>query len=75
MNEPSPSFWQRSRSRIRRLAIGLVVGVFVIVLLQNWSEVEFHLFLTTVKMPGAVMLFAFAGAGFFIGALWGWSRR
>jgi uncharacterized integral membrane protein len=75
MVEAESTMWQRWRSRLRRLSVGLVIGVLIVVLLQNWAEVEFHLFLKTVKMPGAVMLLAFAGAGFFVGALWGWSRR
>jgi uncharacterized integral membrane protein len=75
MVESDASMWQHWRSRLRRLSVVLILGVLVVVLLQNWAEVEFHLFLTTVKMPGAVMLFAFAGAGFLVGALWGWWRR
>lgn len=75
MNDQSPSIWQRGRSKFRRLAVAILVSVLAIVLVQNWTEVEFHLFLTTVRMPGAIMLLACAGAGFAIGAIWGWSRR
>lgn len=74
MVESESSMWQRWRSRLRRLSVVLILGVLTVLLLQNWAEVEFHLFLTTVRMPGAVMLLAFAGAGFLAGALWGWWR-
>ena len=75
MVESQSSMWQRWRSRLRRLSVVLILGVLIVVMLQNWPDVEFHLFFTTVKMPGTVMLFAFAGAGFIAGALWGWWRR
>jgi uncharacterized integral membrane protein len=75
MAEPELSMWQRVRSRLRRLSLGLILSVLVVLLLQNWAELEFYVFLTTVKMPGSLMLLAFAGAGFLAGALWCWSRR
>ena len=79
MDEPTtkstPSFFSKIRSKLRRITMLGLVATLSVLLVQNWTTLEFHLFLTTVKMPAAVMMLVFAGSGFLLGALWSWSKR
>ena len=73
--ESSPSFFSRIRSKLRRFTVLGLIAILCVVLVQNWTTLEFHLFMTTVQMPAAVMMLVFAGSGFLLGALWSWSKR
>lgn len=70
MSENTPTFWQHWQSRVRWMALGMTGLVFATFLLQNFEQVEFHLLLSSVAMPKAIMLLLVAAIAFGCGALW-----
>ncbi|MEX0654477.1 MAG: LapA family protein [Phycisphaeraceae bacterium] len=61
-----------------KLIIGVVLLALVVVLIgQNWTDVETHIFFASVTMPRAILLTLMLLIGFAIGviATWSYNRR